>query len=122
MVSYTALPRYSNHPQILVSSYTLLCCITLTHLLSVTVIDGLGSLSYFQKVLTPEIERFLNSTPELTLFMPLDSAWESLDPLERLYLESDFAADDLRRILDMHVVSESGVRWSNSFRTSTECV
>lgn len=91
-------------------------------LLSVTVVDGLGSLSYFQKVLTPEIERFLNSTPELTLFMPLDSAWESLDPLERVYLESNFAADDLRRILDMHVVSESGVRWSDSFGPSTECV
>lgn len=83
---------------------------------------GLKSLSYFQKVLTPEIERFLNSTSELTLFMPLDSAWESLDPLERLYLESDFAADDLRRILDMHVVSEPGVRWSDSFQSSTECV
>lgn len=87
-----------------------------------TVVGGLKSLSYFQKVLTPEIERFLGSTPELTLFMPLDSAWESLDPLERLYLESDFAADDLRRILDMHVVSESGVRWLDSFQPSTECV
>ncbi|KAG9314236.1 FAS1 domain-containing protein [Chiua virens] len=85
-----------------------------------TVVGGLKSLSYFQKVLTPEIERFLNSTPELTLFMPLDSAWESLDPLERLYLESDFAADDLRGILDMHVVAEPGVRWSESFESSTE--
>lgn len=82
----------------------------------------LESLSYFRKVLTPEIEQFLNSTPGLTLFIPLDSAWESLDPLERLYLESDFAAGDLRRILDMHVVSEPGVRWSDSFQSSTECV
>ncbi|KAF8140397.1 hypothetical protein EV363DRAFT_1393305 [Boletus edulis] len=85
-----------------------------------TVVGGLESLSYFQKVLTPEIELFLNSTPELTLFMPLDSAWESLDALERLYLESGFAADDLRRILDMHVVSEPGVRWSESFKSSTK--
>lgn len=122
MVSCTALPRYLNHPQTLVSSYTLLRCNKLTHHLSVTVVNGLESLSYFQKVLTPEIDRFLSSTPELTLFMPLDSAWESLDPLERIYLESDFAADDLHRILDMHVVSESGVRWSESFQSSTECV
>ncbi|KAH0838185.1 FAS1 domain-containing protein [Lanmaoa asiatica] len=86
----------------------------------ITVVGGLKSLSYFQKVLTPEIERFLNSTPELTLFMPLDSAWESLDPLERLYLESDFAADDLHSILDMHVVSEPGVRWSDSFQSLTK--
>lgn len=83
---------------------------------------GLESLSYFRKVLTSQIEQFLNSTSELTLFMPLDSAWESLDPLERLYLESDFAADDLRRIVDMHVVSGPGVRWSDSFQPSTECV
>lgn len=85
-----------------------------------TVVGGLGSLSYFQKVLTPEIERFLNSTPELTLFMPLDSAWMSLNPLERLYLESDFAAEDLRRILDMHVVSEHGVKYSDSLKSSTQ--
>lgn len=83
---------------------------------------GLQSLSYFQKVLTPEIEQFFKSTPEVTLFMPLDPAWEALDPLQRLYLESDFGAEDLRRILDMHVVSEPGVRWSDSFQSSAECV
>ncbi|KAF9229124.1 hypothetical protein BS17DRAFT_689484 [Gyrodon lividus] len=77
-------------------------------------------LSYFKKVLTPRIGEFLNSTPELTLFMPVDSAWESLDPLERSYLESDFAADDLRRILDMHAVLDEGVKWSESFQSSTE--
>ena len=82
---------------------------------------GLESLSYFQKVLTPELDQFLSSTSELTVFMPLDSAWETLDPLERLYLESDFAADDLRHILDMHVVSQS-VKWSDLFQSSTECV
>lgn len=87
-----------------------------------TVVRSVESLSYFRKVLTTEIEQVLLSSPELTLFMPLDSAWESLDPLERLYLESDFAADDLRRILDMHLVSEPGVRWSDSFKSETQCV
>ncbi|KIJ68610.1 hypothetical protein HYDPIDRAFT_173291 [Hydnomerulius pinastri MD-312] len=78
------------------------------------------SLSYFQKVLTPEIGAFLNSTPELTLFIPVDSAWKSLDSLERLYLESEFASDDLRRIVDMHAVVEDRVKWSDSFESSTE--
>ncbi|KAH7885923.1 hypothetical protein F5I97DRAFT_1809627 [Phlebopus sp. FC_14] len=78
------------------------------------------SLSYFQKVLNPEIGEFLNSTSELTLFMPVDSAWQCLDRLERLYLESDFAADDLRRIVDMHAVTEKDVKWSDSFQSSTE--
>jgi solute carrier family 25 carnitine/acylcarnitine transporter 20/29 len=72
-------------------------------------------------VLTPEIGEFLNSTAELTIFMPVDSAWEFLDPLERLYLETDFAADDLRRILDMHAVLGEAVKWSESFQSSTEC-
>ncbi|KIJ06166.1 hypothetical protein PAXINDRAFT_182751, partial [Paxillus involutus ATCC 200175] len=84
------------------------------------VVTNEKSLSYFKKVLTPEIGEFLNSTAELTLFMPVDSAWESLDPLERLYLETDFAADDLRRILDMHAVLGEAVKWSESFQSSTE--
>lgn len=123
MVSYTALARYSNLPQTLVSSHLTLprCNISILHLL-VTVAGNLESLSYFQKVLHPDIEQFLKSTPGLTLFMPLDSAWASLDPLERLYLESNFAADDLRRIVDMHVVSEPGVKWSDSFQSSTKRV
>lgn len=73
------------------------------------------SLSYFQKVLTPSILNVINSTSELTLFMPIDSAWEELDPIERLYLESQFAADDLLRILNMHAVVEKSVRWSDTF-------
>jgi solute carrier family 25 (mitochondrial carnitine/acylcarnitine transporter), member 20/29 len=46
--------------------------------------------------------------------MPVDSAWKTLDPLERLYLESEFATDDLLRILDMHAVVEKSVRWSDT--------
>lgn len=73
------------------------------------------SLSYFQKVLTPSILSVINSTSELTLFMPVDSAWEALDSIERLYLESQFAADDLLHILNMHTVVEKSVRWSDTF-------
>ncbi|KAH7912597.1 hypothetical protein BJ138DRAFT_1083331 [Hygrophoropsis aurantiaca] len=77
-----------------------------------------SSISYFENILTPEIRQQLNSTSELTLFMPVDSAWKSLDKLERKYLESEFAQDDLRRILEMHTVRAKGVKWSDSLQSS----
>ncbi|KAF9010367.1 FAS1 domain-containing protein [Hymenopellis radicata] len=80
-----------------------------------TVVSGIPSLSYFHKVLTPEITQILNATPSLTLFLPVNDAWMALDPLERTYLESSFAADDLGRILNMHAVVQKGVTWSDSF-------
>ncbi|KAG1749841.1 uncharacterized protein EDB91DRAFT_1235288 [Suillus paluster] len=83
------------------------------------VLSQQSSLSYFQKILTPNILHVINSTSELTLFMPVDSAWKTLHPLERLYLESEFAADDLLRILNMHAVVEKRVRWSDSLDSTT---
>ncbi|OSD03552.1 FAS1 domain-containing protein [Trametes coccinea BRFM310] len=80
-----------------------------------TVISRHPQLSYLSKILTPELARFLNSTSTLTLFLPVDGAWEELDPYERLYLESEFAADDLTRILHMHAVLLNEVKWSDSF-------
>jgi solute carrier family 25 carnitine/acylcarnitine transporter 20/29 len=74
-----------------------------------------SSVSYFHNILTPEITNVLNSTTELTVFLPVDGAWNALDPLERLYLESEFATDDLKRILNMHAVVGKGVTWSESF-------
>lgn len=47
--------------------------------------------------------------------MPEDSAWDALPPIERLYLESEFASDDLYRIFNMHAVSLDSVKWSESF-------
>ncbi|KAF7985327.1 hypothetical protein HWV62_6521 [Athelia sp. TMB] len=73
------------------------------------------SVSYFHKILTPKITHVLNSTSEVTLFLPVDAAWDALHPLERTYLESEFAADDLNRILDMHAVNTKKVTWSDSF-------
>ncbi|KAL4070810.1 hypothetical protein J3A83DRAFT_4358899 [Scleroderma citrinum] len=78
------------------------------------------SLSYLQKILTPNLKDFLNRTSEVTLFIPVDVAWKSLDPLERLYLESDFAEDDRQQILNMHSVVERHVKWSDSFESSTK--
>ena len=83
-----------------------------------TVISRRPELSYFRKLLTPELTKFLNSTSTLTLFLPVDNAWSALSPLDRLYLESEFGADDLRHILNMHAVllEEKQVKWSDSFK------
>lgn len=65
--------------------------------------------------MTLDIITRLNSTSGLTLFIPVDEAWNVLDRVERLYLESEFATDDLNRILDMHAVVQDQVNWSESF-------
>jgi solute carrier family 25 (mitochondrial carnitine/acylcarnitine transporter), member 20/29 len=79
------------------------------------VVSQQPSVSYFHNILTPEITSLLNTTSNLTVFLPVDGAWEALDPLERLYLESEFATDDLNRIINMHAVINKGVTWSESF-------
>ncbi|KAI6162073.1 hypothetical protein EDD17DRAFT_1776903 [Pisolithus thermaeus] len=84
------------------------------------VVGNETSLSFLRKILTPDLEDFLNETSCLSLFIPVDAAWESIDPLERLYLESEFSDDDRRRILGMHSVVEDNVRWVESFASSTK--
>jgi solute carrier family 25 carnitine/acylcarnitine transporter 20/29 len=79
------------------------------------VIADQNSVSYFSKILNPEITQLLNQSSGLTLFIPVDNAWKVLDPLERLYLESDFATDDLTKILNLHAIARHGVKWSDSF-------
>lgn len=74
------------------------------------------SISYFHRILSTEVELLLNSSTELTLFLPEDSAWDALPPIERLYLESEFASDDLHRIYDMHAVAHDSVHWSEAFK------
>lgn len=81
-----------------------------------TVISRHPKLSYFSKILTPELVKFLNSTPTLTVFLPEDNAWQALPTWERVYLESDFASDDLTQILNMHAVMiPNEVKWSDNF-------
>ncbi|VDC01863.1 unnamed protein product [Peniophora sp. CBMAI 1063] len=79
------------------------------------IIGDQSSLSYFQRILTPEVKDRLANTSELTLFVPVDSAFNALPKYERLYLESDFAADDLQRIFEMHAVVQDRVAYSESF-------
>lgn len=74
-----------------------------------------SSLSYFSRIKNTEVDRELDGLSELTVFLPIDSAWDSLHPVERLYLESEFATDDLLDILHGHAVGESDVYWSESF-------
>ncbi|KAF9527800.1 FAS1 domain-containing protein [Crepidotus variabilis] len=80
-----------------------------------TLLSHHSSLSYLNKIVTPEILDRLNTSSRLTLFLPVDKAWEGLDPIERLYLESKYATDDLHRIVNMHAVEEGPVVWSDSF-------
>ncbi|EMD42143.1 hypothetical protein CERSUDRAFT_147722 [Gelatoporia subvermispora B] len=79
-----------------------------------TVILRHPSLKYLANILTPEIIQLLNKTAPLTVFIPVDSAWESLPYYERLYLESEFATDDLVWIMNMHAVAQKHVRWSDT--------
>lgn len=63
-----------------------------------------------------DVLQFLNSTPELTLFLPVDSAWEALPHYERVYLESDLATDVLGRMVNMHAVHKRSVAYSESLK------
>lgn len=72
-------------------------------------------MSYFSRIKNTEVDRELEKLSGLTVFLPVDSAWDSLNQIERLYLESEFATDDLLEILHGHAVGESDVFWSESF-------
>lgn len=79
------------------------------------------STSYFHRILPPAVINRLNETAGLTIFVPVDFAWEALHPIEKLYLESEFATDDMIRIFEMHAVVKHGVKWSESFDPSLNC-
>jgi solute carrier family 25 carnitine/acylcarnitine transporter 20/29 len=79
------------------------------------IISKYSPLSYFNRIKNSEIDLELDTRSGLTVFLPVDSAWDSLHPIERLYLESEFAADDLLKILKWHAVEQRDVIWSESF-------
>lgn len=79
------------------------------------------SLSYFANVLTPEMHEFLNYSSALTLFLPIDAAWQALPYYERLYLQSKYATDDLVRIVNMHAVARKHVKYAESFGSGLNC-
>ncbi|KAG8701744.1 hypothetical protein FRC09_005159, partial [Ceratobasidium sp. 395] len=78
------------------------------------------------RYVTPEIEQTLASSPHLTLFVPDDSAWDALKPMERLWLDSGYADRDLMDIFARHATigekphetfSDSGIKvgWSENW-------
>ncbi|KAF8578738.1 FAS1 domain-containing protein [Ramaria rubella] len=84
------------------------------------IISQHASLSYFRKILPSKLEKLLDNSSALTLFLPQDSAWNELHDVEKLYLESKFADDDVQLILDAHSVAKCDVQWSDTFKDSKE--
>lgn len=72
---------------------------------------------YFERILTPHMSALLNGTDNMTVFLPVEQAWLKLHALERLYLESPFATDDLACIMSMHAAVGDKVTYSEQFET-----
>jgi solute carrier family 25 carnitine/acylcarnitine transporter 20/29 len=68
----------------------------------------------------------LQTLANLTLFAPSNAAWSKLAPIERTYLESGFAGDDIELLVKLHAANDgvrvrkdggatSAVGWRESF-------
>ncbi|KDQ12075.1 hypothetical protein BOTBODRAFT_67731 [Botryobasidium botryosum FD-172 SS1] len=85
-----------------------------------TVIWAHSKLQRFVGMITEKGRKRLAGEEHLTMFFPVDEAWDELDPLEKMYLESGFADEELLRLVGMHT-SESGpdakggVGWSDTW-------
>ena len=86
------------------------------------------SLSNFARLLPKSLVETLAETPHLTLFFPVNDAWEALDPIERRYLESGFAEKDMEKIVQLHTSKsgsdgEGSVGWSENWLSDklTDC-
>lgn len=64
-----------------------------------------------------QLQQYAASQANLTLFAPVDKAWQSdLDDLERQWLRSGFATDDMRELWEKHVVQQSRIGYTNELR------
>jgi solute carrier family 25 carnitine/acylcarnitine transporter 20/29 len=95
--------------------WSVLCLVQPINSSPASVIAQQDSLSYLKNIMTDQLSQLLNDTSAMTLFLPVNSAWDTLDSMERLYLESEYASDDLHKILAMHAVVQDDVAWSDSF-------
>ena len=86
-----------------------------------SVISTHPSLSYLSSILSPAHLEQLAKAEALSVFLPLDDAWKSLHPLNRLYLESEFAQDDISWIVRMHASGADRVAWSDTFGNGRNC-
>lgn len=83
------------------------------------------SLSTIARILSDDVKKTLTSAPHLTLFLPADSAWIGMDPIERRYLESGFAQKDVEKIVDLHASADGSdgngsVGWSQTWGTDAQ--
>lgn len=88
---------------------------------SATLVAQHERLSYFRKIMPPDLLKAINASSAMTLFLPVDEAWQQLNHIERLYLESEFSANDVHRILDMHALLEDRVLWSDTLSPGSNC-
>lgn len=63
----------------------------------------------------------LHDGDALTLFLPVDETWQALDPIERLYLESEFSTVDVTNVIGMHSINTKGVKWTDKLKTNGKC-
>lgn len=64
-----------------------------------------------------QLQRFAAQQANLTLFAPVDEAWQSdLDELERTYLKSGFATNDMRELWDKHVVQQGQIGYTSELK------
>ncbi|KAG8762873.1 hypothetical protein FRC11_007417 [Ceratobasidium sp. 423] len=73
------------------------------------------NLKTLARYLTPAIERTLADTPHLTLFVPDDKAWDALKPMEKLWLDSGYAEQDLMDIFARHATAGEKPHEENGF-------
>ena len=83
-------------------------------------------LQEFASILTPEMIDSLSKSAHLTLFLPIDSAWSTLDSIERQYLHSGYAERDVSRLVGLHssgagVNSTGDVGWSDTWDDGMTC-
>ncbi|KAF8338034.1 uncharacterized protein EI90DRAFT_2991353 [Cantharellus anzutake] len=77
-------------------------------------------ISEFASILSPETIQTLSTSPHITLFFPVDSAWSVLDDIERKYLHSGYAEHDVGKLVAMHssgsgINGSGGVGWSDTW-------
>ncbi len=82
------------------------------------------SMSVMSRLLPSALKDSLSNTPHLTLFFPVDEAWDALDPIERRYLESGFAENDMAKIVGLHASGTGSdghglVGWSETWNTDS---
>jgi len=66
------------------------------------VITSHPALRRLSGLLTPELLHNLTAEPHLTIFAPVDAAWDALDELEWRYLQSGYADQDTDELVGRH--------------------